>query len=92
MVLYAEPSRVTLKYTRDDSVVKGYAIHIENVSVDPNLLSLYQQLNNAGRKSLPVVKAHQRIGSAADTYINVAVRDTGAFMDPRSKNDWWTGK
>ena len=42
LVLYAEPTRLTLKYTREDDVVSGYTIHLENICVDANLLALYR--------------------------------------------------
>jgi hypothetical protein len=29
---------------------------------------------------------------AVGSEIQVAVRDTGSFMDPRSRNDWWQGR
>ena len=92
MVLYAASNRITLKYTREDNMVCGNAIHIENISVDPNLLSLYQTMNAAGRARLPALFAGQGIGRAITTEIGVAIRDTGWFMDPRSRKDWWQGR
>jgi len=92
MVLYASPTRITLKYTREDSVVDGYTIHIENVNVDPDLLSLYQSMNSAGRARLPALFAGQPIGTAISTELGAVIRDTGSFMDPRSHGDWWHGK
>ena len=92
MVLYADTSRITLKYTREDNVVNGYTVHIENIDVDPNLLALYQSMNSAGRVRLPALFAGQAIGSAITTELGVAIRDTGAFLDPRSRQDWWQGK
>lgn len=92
MVLYATTNRITLKYTREDNVVDGYTIHIENICVEPNLLALYEAMNAAGRARLPALFAGQGIGRAITTEIGVAIRDTGAFMDPRSRKDWWQGK
>ena len=92
MVLYAASNRITLKYTREDNMVCGNAIHIENIRVDPNLLSLYQTMNAAGRARLPALFAGQGIGRAITTEIGVAIRDTGWFMDPRSRKDWWQGR
>jgi hypothetical protein len=92
MVLYASDSRITLKYTREDNVVAGYTIHVENVCVDPNLLSLYQTLNAAGRARLPALYAGQGLGRAITAEIGVAIRDAGSFMDPRSRTDWWQGR
>lgn len=92
LVLYAEPERITLKYTAEDNVVWGYTLHVENVCVDPNLLALYEQWNEAGRDYLPALTAGQAFGRARDDELGVAIRDTGAFMDPRSRKDWWQGR
>ena len=91
LVLYASFDHLTLKYTGQDSMVSGYGVHLENVCVDSNLLSLYQQLNNAGRHQLPALQAGQAVGRALSNHIGVAIRDTGTFMDPRSRKDWWHG-
>jgi hypothetical protein len=92
MVLYASTNRITLKYTRDDSVAVGYTIHIENINVDPGLLASYQAMNNQGRVYLPALFAGQHIGRAISTQLQVSIRDSGQFMDPRSHKDWWQGK
>ncbi len=90
-VLYAETTRITLKYTSEDNVVSGYTLQIENICVDPDLLSLYQQMNAAGRTYLPALTGKQPIGRALGTEIRVTVRDTGTFGDPRSCKDNWVG-
>jgi hypothetical protein len=90
LVLYAEERRITLKYTRTDNVVAGYTVHLENVCVDPNLLALYRESDSRGRASLPALRNDETLGVAAGGEILVAVRDTGTFMDPRSRKDWWT--
>jgi hypothetical protein len=92
MVLYASSNRITLKYTRDDDVIHGYTIHLENVGVDPSLLALYDSMNTAGRVRLPALYAGQGLGHALGSEIQVAIRDTGAFLDPRSHLDWWQGR
>ena len=89
MVLYASPTRLTLKYTREDNVVLGYTIHLENICVEPSLLNLYDQMNRAGRSRLPALYVGQGVGRAITNEIDVAIRDTGAFLDPRSRLDWW---
>lgn len=89
LVLYASPTQLTLKYTREDHVVWGYTIHIEEICVEPDLLALYRQADAAGRWSLPAVRGGQPLGRAAGEQILVSVRDTGSFMDPRSHHDWW---
>ncbi len=92
LVLYAEPTRLTLKYTREDNVVSGYTLHLENICVDANLLALYRQLNAAGRAELPALWPGQPLGRAPGTEIDAATRDNGSFLDPRSRKDWWQGR
>jgi hypothetical protein len=92
LVLYAAEERITLKYTREDNVVSGYTIHIENICVEPSLLALYVTSNNAGRAELPALHGGQPLGRARAGSIGVAIRDTGAFLDPRSHQDWWQSK
>jgi hypothetical protein len=89
LVLYATEERITLKYTREDNVVYGYTIHVENVCVEPSLLALYRSWNSAGRGRLPALRGGQPFGRARGAEIGVAIRDTGTFMDPRSRKDWW---
>lgn len=91
LVLHAEADRITLKYTREDSVVSGYAMHLEGICVEPGLLALYQHWNEAGRSRLPALHAGQAVGRARDAAIGVAIRDSGTFLDPRSRKDWWQG-
>lgn len=92
LVLYAGPDSITLKYTRDDNVVSGYTLHVGGVCVEPNLLALYQSLNDAGRSRLPALRAGQAFGRARGDEIGVAIRDAGTFLDPRSRKDWWQGR
>jgi hypothetical protein len=92
LVLYAAEDRITIKYTRNDNVVHGYTLHLENLCVDPPLLRLYQSWNAAGRGQLPALLPGQAFGRATGATIGVAIRDSGAFMDPRSRKDWWRGR
>ena len=92
LVLYASAERLTLKYTLEDNVAYGYTLHLESTCVDPDLVALYQGLNSAGRHALPALRAGQAVGQVReDGRVGVAIRDTGAFMDPRSRQDWWHG-
>ncbi|MEZ4711449.1 MAG: SH3 domain-containing protein [Caldilineaceae bacterium] len=88
-VLYAEPTRLTLNYTREGSAGIGYTVHLENVCVDPNLLALYRSSNAEGRRQLPALHNGDVVGVAAGSEIRVSVRDSGTFMEPRSRKDWW---
>jgi hypothetical protein len=92
LVLYAAEDRITFKYTLDDNVLIGYTLHVENVCVEPSLLALYRALNDAGRGGLPALRGGQPFGRAWDGEIRVAIRDTGAFLDPRSRRDWWLAR
>ncbi len=91
MVMYAAETRITLHIGREDEF-PGYVIHIEDVCTDPELLALYRQLHAAGRGELPALRGHQPFGVALGNEIKIAVRDTGSFMDPRARNDWWQGR
>ncbi len=92
LVLYASSTEVTFAYTRNDSVL-GYVVHMLNLCVNPALVIAYRaQLNGAGRRAtenLPALKVGQTLGTARGGWVTVAIRDTGAYMDPRSRKDWW---
>lgn len=91
LVIYAGDREVTLAYTRHDGVEIGYVVHVLNLCVDPGLLSLYRAQLADGRRAtgqLPGVRANQPLGTALGP-ITVAIRDRGAFLDPRSRKDWW---
>jgi hypothetical protein len=90
LVLYADDDSLTLKYTREDNIVHGYAIHLLGLQVEPALRNLYDSCVAAGRQQLPALAAGQRLGTANGT-LRVSVRDTGQFMDPRSRKDWYDG-
>jgi hypothetical protein len=89
LVLYADSNQITLKYTPEDSIARGYTVFIEGVNVNPQLLAVYQSTNGAGRSSLPALRAGQLFGTAHGGEIRVAIRDNATFMDPRSLQDWW---
>jgi hypothetical protein len=91
MLLYATVSRLTLVYTREDTAAIGYVVHLEDIQVDAGLLTLYQQENSAGRNRLPALRNGQRVGFAGGGMLKMAIRDTGSFMEPRSRKDWWHG-
>ena len=88
-VLYATSKQITFVYTAQDTVASGYAIHTDNICVDPTLVSLYQSVNAAGRDYLPALRHGQAIGYPLTTRIVVGIVDRGAFQDPRSCKDWW---
>lgn len=92
LVLYADTHRVTVKYTGEDNVIDGYTLHIEGICVYANLLNLYTARQDAGRGALPALRPGQPIGYAPGTEVGIAIRDRGAFLDPRSRKDWWQGR
>ena len=67
-------------------------MHLEDVCIEPDLLAKYNSLHAAGRDSLPVLKGRQPFGRAISGEIKVAMRDSGHFLDPRSRNSWWIGR
>lgn len=89
LVLYAEETRITLTYTREDTPAHGYIVHLEEIQVDPALLALYREKDAAGRQELPALHSNERFANAGGDTINVAIRDTGSFMDPRTRKNWW---
>lgn len=93
MVLFADERRITLGYTRQDTIASGYAVYLDNVCVDPNLLALYRaQVGGDGYRSsgsLPGLRNGQPLGTAAGGEIIVGLRDNASWMDPRSRKDWW---
>jgi hypothetical protein len=92
LVLYADAHRVTLKYTGEDNVVDGYTLHLEGLCVYSNLLNLYNERHGGGRGALPALRPGQPIGYMPGNELGVAIRDRGAFLDPRSRKDWWQGR
>lgn len=89
LVIFASENQLTLKYTRDDDVVVGYTLHLQNVCVEPRLLALYRSGQRNGRHELPALRPGQAMGRVRGDELVVAIRDWGTFMDPRSRKDWW---
>jgi len=89
LVLFVDDTSITLKYTREDNVVIGYTIHVDGVCVEPSLRALYEESHAAGRVDLPALRGDQPFGRARGSEVRVAIRDSGSFMDPRVRKDWW---
>lgn len=98
IVLYADENSLSLHYTREDSAARGYTIHIDQICTDPNLLSLYNSLDDAngpryvfpsGGYNLPTLPAGQIFGVTGNNDMVIAIADTGTYQDPRSCNEWW---
>jgi len=104
IVLFADEDTIAFKYAREDSAGSpGYTLLIDNICTDPNLLALYNALDDpAGPRyvyvppenrpyscDLPALAAGQPFGTARDGEVVVAIVDTGAYQDTRSCNEWW---
>lgn len=92
MVLYAGERELTIAYTRQDAVGEGYVVHMMNFCVDPALVAQYRAQVQNGRRAtgtLPGLRNGQTIGVADGSSVTVAIRDRAAFLDPRSRKDWW---
>lgn len=104
IVLFADADTVALRYTREDSSGSaGYTVHVDRICTDPNLLALYNTLDDPDGPryvyrppdqrpytyDLPALAAGQALGVARGSEIVVAIVDTGGFMDTRSCDEWW---
>lgn len=76
-ILYVDGDSITVNYTAEGTVAPGYTVHIKGIDVDPNL------------KEGDRVKAGQPLGKSNSSEVKVSIRDTGTFMDPRVRKDWW---
>ena len=102
LVIFADEDSIALRYTREDSSGSaGYTVHVDHICVDPNLLALYDALDDPDGPrydypndsyDLPNLRAGQPFGTARGGEIVVAIVDSGAFMDPRSCNEWWQAR
>jgi len=95
LVAYADESNITLNYLEEDQVAIGYAVQINNINVDPNIVKAYkdnEKCVSAGgsiKRYLLALKVGDPIGTTSNRSFFVVVRDSGAFMDPRLIQDWW---
>jgi len=88
-VLFLDEDSITLKYTGEDNVVYGYTMHILDLCIEPKLRTTYEDANSKGRASLPGLAPLQVFAKARGDRVRVTIRDTGSFMDPRVKKDWY---
>lgn len=88
-ILYASQNDITLKGTLEDNAVYGYTIHLTDFNINPDILKLYNQNQDTGRNQLLAIPCGYPLGTPKDSKVKVAVADTGTFMDPRVRKDWW---
>lgn len=102
-VMYADSDTIAIHYTAEDTASFGYTVHVDNICTDPNLLALYNQLDNASGPrythqysgwhtysyNLPYLAIGQTFGTAHDTEIRVKVVDSGGTVEPRSCWNFW---
>ncbi len=88
-VLFLDEDSITLKYTGEDNIVSGYALHVVGVCIEPKLRAAYADANAKGRAGLPGIATGHPFARARGSSVRVMIRDTGAFMDPRVRKDWW---
>lgn len=99
LVIFADEDTIALRYTREDSSgSEGYTLHFDNICTDPNLLALYNELDDPdgpryeypnSEYQLPNLSAGKPFGVARSRETVLAISDTGGFQDPRSCRDWW---
>lgn len=88
MLLYIDDDSITYHYTPEDNIIKGYTIHVFDVCPDPRLKAVYDKNHAAGRVVLPATVVGTPLGRSRGSELQVVIRDTGSFMDPRGV-DWW---
>ncbi len=94
LVLYASENDLLITYTRNDRVDHGYALYLSNFCVDVNLVKVYRDQLVQGKRStgwLPALRNADVVGTARNHPLTVAIRDSGPFLDPRARKDWWQG-
>ena len=92
LVLYADDDELTITYGNQDRVDVGYTVYLANLCVDPHLVALYRAQLSEGKRAtgrLPVLQNDQSVGTSKQNFVTIAVRDSGPFLDPRSRKDWW---
>lgn len=103
-VMYADSDTIAMHFTAEDTASVGYTVHVDNICTDPNLLALYNQLDNpSGPRythqpysgwhgyayNMPYLAVGQAFGTAHDTEIRVKIIDTGSTLDPRGCWNLW---
>ena len=88
-VLYASPTELTLKATKEDNAVYGYTLHFAELNVDPAILNAYVANEKDRNNTLVAIPCGIKLGTPLNSTFKVAVADTGTFIDPRVRKDWW---
>ncbi len=103
-VMYADADTIAIHYSAEDTASLGYTVHVDNICTDPNLLALYNQLDNpSGARythqpysgwhgysyNMPYLALGQTFGTARYNEILVKVVDSGGTVEPRSCWNFW---
>ncbi len=88
-VLYAKDKDITIIYGNQDTAAVGYVMHFVDLTVNPDILDLYNENQTQGRTSLVALPCGYPLGTALNSRFKVAIRDTGSFIDPRIEKDFW---
>lgn len=88
-ILYLDESNgdLTLSYTAgEQGIVIGYSMHLLNLNINPELVSLYREGVPQGK--VIALPCGYNLGTSRSE-LQVSIRDTGTFFDVRSAYDWW---
>ncbi len=90
-ILYADQGKgtLTIKATAEDNAVYGYTIHLTNLDINPTILDLYQKSMDSNRTKLAAISCGFPLGTPRGGNFKIAIADTGTFIDPRVRKDWW---
>ncbi len=88
---------ITLKGTPEDNAVRGYTIHITGLEkIDPEIVKKYNESNDLyNRTKLAAISCGYPVGTPKNQggikgkTFRIAIADTGTFIDPRTRKDWW---
>ncbi len=79
---------ITMSYTAGEAgITLGYVVHLLNFNIAPELVTLYNQGKSEGK--IIALPCGYALGTIKPSELQVSIRDTGTFFDPRSGYDWW---
>ncbi len=84
-ILFASDNSITINYGNQGEFQNGYTVTFKDISVNPEILNLFQQANQNGQ--LVAVDALQSLGITNGETL-VMIRDSGALLDARW-SEWY---